>query len=318
MGSLVHYSTDRTEAWHRPIKNAYNRSNRGPQAAEQILHDIDWDLAWGMWVHGLSEREKGRQELEVEVLQIGDTGEETAGKTVVLKTVKMKGSRLNGARAVEKVEKTLDLPGLAEETLYFLDWIQNGRQTTRKWKTNAVDGLDSIVITTYNSISLTYPMVHDPYKAIEEQAYSVSHYRYFQDVRWTKPRHDTVLIRWVTASEDRGEMGNRRVAQLLLLFKLQTDFRLDPYQLAFVQWLERTDHTRTQADPACGMYKLKKTKKFQVIEVETIERAVHLILAYGDTLSTVMAYGESSPALESYEFFWLNNQADEHVFNTIW
>ena len=45
MGSLVHYSTDRTEAWHRPIKNAYNRSNQGPQAAKQILRDIDWDLA---------------------------------------------------------------------------------------------------------------------------------------------------------------------------------------------------------------------------------------------------------------------------------
>ena len=136
------------------------------------------------------------------MLQIRDTGEETAGKTVVLKTVKMKGSQLNGARAVEKVEKTLDLPGFVEETLYFLDWIQNGRQTTHKRKVNAVDGLDSIVITTHNSISLTYPTVHNSCKAIEEQAYCVSHYRYFQDVRWTKPRHDTVLIRWVTASED--------------------------------------------------------------------------------------------------------------------
>ena len=271
-----------------------------------------------MWVNGLSEREKGRQEREIEGLQIRDTGEETAGKTVVLKTVKMKGSQLNGARAVEKVEKTLDLPGLADETLYFLDWIQNGWWTTRKRKASAVDRLDSIVVTTHNSISLTYPTVHDPCKAIEEQAYSVPNYRYFQDARWTKLRHDTVLIRWVTASEDRGEMGNRRVAQLLLLFKLQTDFRLDPYHLAFVQWFERTDRTRMQADPACGMYKLKKTKKFQVIEVEMIERAVHLIPTYGDILSTVMVDDESSLALESYEFFWLNNQADEHMFNTIW
>jgi hypothetical protein len=38
-GSLSFCSTNRTEAWHKQIKEAYRRSNKGPQALEFVLRD---------------------------------------------------------------------------------------------------------------------------------------------------------------------------------------------------------------------------------------------------------------------------------------
>ena len=52
-GVLPFCSTDRTEAYHRPIKDSYRASNRGAQATEFILRDEARDFGWEIWYQGL-------------------------------------------------------------------------------------------------------------------------------------------------------------------------------------------------------------------------------------------------------------------------
>ena len=66
------------------------------------------------------------------------------------------------------------------------------------------------------------------------------------------------------------------------------------------------------------MYRLKKLPKYDVIEIETIEQSVHLIPKYGDAIDSSMADGQSAPALDVWDEFWLNNHSDPHTFNVIY
>jgi Plavaka transposase len=325
MGSLVHYSTDRTEAWHRPIKDAYRASNRGPQAVLQILTDLDRDFGREMYeLRLLAEIRKAGQDNEIENALEGIRGDDQIQndvemRSLVQKSVTMrKPQRLKGLRELGGIERDLSLVGLKGATETFLMWVQNQRRNIRKRRIEEPDDNSRrIEATTHKSVHVRYPTVHDPYDAIDEEIYSVDRYTYYQDEHWTKPRYDTVLIRYSNddGSEDGGHtMRNRRVGRVCLFFKLETPFRTTPYCLAFVQMFS----CGSAPDRSCGMYKVKKLEKYEVIEVETIERGVHLIPSFGASLSTDMADGGSPPALDLYETFWLNNQVDLHIFNTVW
>ena len=329
MGSLIHYSTDRTEAWHKPIKDAYNASNRGAQAAEQILRDLDWDLAWALWEQRLRQRVKGvdigmeNDVDEVENVSDSDTNDvdiasQNRGEAgnMVQKTVTMRGTRFAGIRQISWIAMELDLPCLVEETLLFLDWIRSGRTTARKRKLRDLSAEKSMNVTAHKYVNIQHPTVHDPRRAINATAWCVNKYQYFQDKSWTKPRHDTVLVRWGKDPNvnGHGEMRNRRVALVRVFFCLMSEYRDVPYQVALVQWFGCS----AEPDAACGMFKLKKKEEYAVIEIDTFERPVHLIPAFGKGLSTAMATCESTPALDIYDVFWLNNQSDLHIFNTIY
>jgi hypothetical protein len=112
--------------------------------------------------------------------------------------------------------------------------------------------------------------------------------------------------------EDR-VLYNKWVARLLLLFSLVTPSDGQNQELAFVQMFGIS----TEVDHDCGMYRVKKTTTFEVVEIATIEQGVHLIPMYQGTKNQ-MASSISAPALDMYSEFWLNNQVNLHKYNGIY
>ena len=84
------------------------------------------------------------------------------------------------------------------------------------------------------------------------------------------------------------------------------------YKLAYVQLFQVV----LQDEPS-GMYKVRKEARFDVIEIDTIERGVHLIPVFVG-FDTKMANGTTAPALDLYSDFWINNHVDLHMYNTIY
>ena len=145
---------------------------------------------------------------------------------------------------------------------------------------------------------------------IVEQVWCKPSYAYGQDNTWKKSRFDTVLVRYSKPNESNNQMDNRRVARLLLLFSIPDPDSETEIRLAHVQ-LFRT----VMVDEASGMFKVAKDR-FEVIEIDTIERGVHLIPCF-DGFNTPMATATSPPALDAFDTFWLNNQIDLHMYNSV-
>ena len=108
-------------------------------------------------------------------------------------------------------------------------------------------------------------------------------------------------------------MSNRRIACVLLIFSVRSYWSDELFKLAFVQLFS----TSPQADRWSGMFKVKKQNMFEVVEIDTIERGVHLIPCFTG-LDLKMANWRSNPALDVYTDFWLNNQINMHMYNTIY
>ena len=108
-------------------------------------------------------------------------------------------------------------------------------------------------------------------------------------------------------------MSNRRVARLLLLFSVECPVTGERLNLAYVQLFRVVG---ADADPLSGMFKVRKDQ-YQVIEIDTIERGAHLIPCFS-RFDTRMADGKSTPSLDVYTDFWLNNYIDIHMYNTIY
>ena len=108
-------------------------------------------------------------------------------------------------------------------------------------------------------------------------------------------------------------MSNRRIARVLLIFSAMSYWNEERFKLAFVQMFS----TSPQVDRWSGMFKVKKQDLFEVVEIDTIERGVHLIPCFTG-LDLKMANRRSDPALDVYTDFWLNNQIDMHMYNTIY
>ena len=122
-----------------------------------------------------------------------------------------------------------------------------------------------------------------------------------------------VLVRY-DAGEEIDEMSNRRVARLHLLFSIP-DTESDSgrkIDLAFVQLFR----TIRPPDPISGQYKVVKDR-FDVIDMDTIERGVHLIPCFKGFESS-MATANSAPALDVYREFFINNHVDIHIYNTVY
>jgi hypothetical protein len=85
-------------------------------------------------------------------------------------------------------------------------------------------------------------------------------------------------------------------------------------ELAYVQWYK----TAPRVEAVTQMFKVSLTTSFDVVDIDTLERGAHLIPAFGKAMNTPMADASSRPALDEYKDFWLNNQIDPHMYNTIY
>lgn len=123
--------------------------------------------------------------------------------------------------------------------------------------------------------------------------------------------------------DDMSIMHHRRVARVLYFFSVENDNMNDSlddthgtkiHQLTFVQMYEIVE---TIVDSLTGMYRVKKMQHFEIVEIDNIECEMHLIPYYKNT-QIWMANESSQPTLNEYEKFWVNNQIDMHIYNSIY
>jgi Plavaka transposase len=321
MGTLPLSSTDRTEPWHTPLKESWRLSNRGRQWEEQILKKEIRKHGFENWENGLlsdnpnaSADSDGEDTVEIEegLQMIRDLGSLTSGLGAPTRRTRgaqasLGGQRLwGGIRNVRVVEDQLALPGLEAATRSAIVGILRDRGI----QPEAVD-IAEINIERYTRLRIQYPAVHSLDITIAECQYATDKYRYWGDKDCEKPRFDTVLIRYTSYVGD-NEMSNRRIARLRLLFAV-TWGENQRSEFAFVQLFENIG-----IDEISGMFRVKKTPRHMVVELAVIERGAHLIPDFGSERGTSMATGDSPPALDTYERFWINNQVDLHMYNTIY
>ena len=164
-------------------------------------------------------------------------------------------------------------------------------------------------------------------------------------------RHDTVLIHCPDRQTRRqpDAMSQRKVAQLLLLFQCRFGQIAEP--LAFISWFE----TKGPANMGSGLYPVARTTKFDVINVDLIERGVHLIPKFGNEIGRALQVKRdldrqkardrleyectgtdavesrsnlklarsivrqrNLSALSVYTEFWLNTWGDAHIYKIVY
>ena len=316
-GVLPFCSTDRTEPLHKLHKVDFKKSNKGPQFSTFLLKNERRASAFARYETGLF-AEDIFEECGVECQDDDDVTGEDQGEAEIdedlSKVVRLTSKgRWQGERNLEQVEKQLKLENLVSETKKFLEFLATARVSR-----TVPDWLDGGVITAvgYSMLSVRYATVHDHTKHIRETLRSTETYGYGKNADWKKPRYDTVLIRY-DQTEGNHTMSNRKVAHLRLLFSIEVrvpgedDFR--KLDLAYVQLFSVVGNG---ADPLSGMFKVRKDR-YTVIDIATIERGVHLVPCFS-SLETQMADAKSSPSLDVYTDFWLNNYVDVDMYNTVY
>src|SRR6266496_30279 len=106
MGVLPYCSTDRTEAWHKPLKASYRTSNKGPQAPEFILRD------------------EAQDDLDERIFGMEEEVPERITKSVRLTASK----RWTSLREVALMAQELGLKDLVTECERYLRWVRLGRR----------------------------------------------------------------------------------------------------------------------------------------------------------------------------------------------
>ena len=317
-GPLPLSSTDRGETWHKPLKQSFRSSNKGPQAMEFVLRDQDRQLAWKMWEKTLppSERtpnidDEWEEDEEEHLMNRASTPLCQEMEPSISVSVSG-GRRWEKVRELGVVQEDLELERLVELTMTTIRHIQERGQFAVRVRRADVEERGAIFIKGHLGLTVKYPEVHDRKTMITEHILVTSSHAYGQDKAWTKPRFDTVLVRYDSQEGD-DQMANRRVARILLLFSIQDlESAENRLSLAYVQLFR----TVRPADKASGMFKVVKDR-FEVIPIDTIERGVHLVPHFNG-FGTKGATSKSEPGLEVYKEFWINNYVDMHMYNTIY
>ena len=106
-------------------------------------------------------------------------------------------------------------------------------------------------------------------------------------------------------------------------------------QLAYVSWFETK---RAPTVNGCGLYFVSQTTKCSVINIQDIERCVHLILKFGSEIRVTVkvkreldetilrqkgalrngAEHQGEAAMDAMKEFWLNSWIDSHLYKTIY
>jgi hypothetical protein len=75
-----------------------------------------------------------------------------------------------------------------------------------------------------------------------------------------------------------------------------------------------------EPDAHTGMYSVRATQRFEVIQINQIEQSVHVLPKFGKTLETpAVQVGLRGPEVfEHYKEFYLNLYIDEHNYNSIY
>jgi Plavaka transposase len=346
-GVLPFCSTDRSETWHKPLKASWRASNKGPQGIEFILNDEGRKLAWAMWedhmlkdlVHVVDYKEANPDEDEESNDVVSEEGSrEGDGTTKMMDSERLEirnalrdnhslvkvvggrtakftrdGERWKGEAEAKSVQIAFEhLKELNREVARFIQWSRQGRCNGHKRK-NPHENEENYYLQSHVSVHIEYPSVHDEHKIISETIRCQDNWAYGQDQRWKKSRYDTVLLDYRPPVENACAMDHRRIARVLLFFSMKDGEKT--YDLAYVHMFRQLGK---EPDSITGMYRIKRGDQYEVVEIDMIERGVHLIPCFKKEYKMPMANGSSKPALEIYDEFWVNNQVDMHIYNTIY
>jgi Plavaka transposase len=349
-GPLPLCSTDRTEPLHKVHKDDYKKSNKTATYENFLLDNESRKLgmAWFdstlppslvKFPEGLGNT-KGKPGDDSDDNDIDDTDDTAAvngdddiddlddtvvtvdGDTAAVSElsarpstkIRLGGKRWTDARDLEYVEGRWKLPGLAIETKKRLRWIRSGISDRVPLDDRELD--ETIEIEGYTLARMQYPAVHDSTEIITEIVRSTEKHEYGKNKSNTASRYDTVLIRWREQQDGDHSMSNRKIGRVLLLFSTWWEKMRKEIHLAYVELFKLATNGW---DPKTQTFKVRKTGDCEVIEVESIERGVHLVPCFKG-FETQMAAGtrEFVSSLDEYKDFWINNWIDRHMYNTIY
>lgn len=129
------------------------------------------------------------------------------------------------------------------------------------------------------------------------------------------PRYDCVLVE--TDSSQSGMRG-LHVARIRLFFSFSLNNK--EYSCALIHWFEKTD---LNPDPLTGMWIVEAdfrggTPFLEVIHVDSILRAAHLIGVYGDKYVPNPKDLNFSQSLDHFKKFFVNKYIDHHAHEIIY
>jgi hypothetical protein len=350
-GALPHYSTDRTEIWHKPLHSAWKRSNkRGDDATRFILNEQNTLAAFQSMIFKFEsgddlDNPSGGDDDSLygdSDSSVGDAGDNS---TIVDDQTHVFWPR-TAVTPRSFTASQVRYPSFKEELIKFLR------------KNDAVVNLDDDPrVALVNSIRISYPswseteVIGDgnrrrcPEIALPEGRSRISRRLNANNLKYG--RHDPVLLKSVEKRPPRHRahsMTDRKVARLLVLFKCQSRYG-NALQLAFVNIFAISGYP--QDDHCHGLFLLKRTSRFQVIPVTTIEREVHLIPRFGNEIGAALrinkklerklsdnralaekcgknigvneglSLNKSDLIMDHYEQFWLNSWLDPHIYKNI-
>ncbi|KAH9046384.1 hypothetical protein EDB83DRAFT_2637518, partial [Lactarius deliciosus] len=126
------------------------------------------------------------------------------------------------------------------------------------------------------------------------------------------PRRDTVFV---VVDDSQVGMEGMEIGRVLLFFSFE--YRRKNFSCALINWFVHTDGR----DPDTGMWVVKQEldrrgqPTLEVIHVDSIARAAHLLPIYGD--SRVPENFHYHCALDSYRTFFVNHYVDHHAHEFI-
>ncbi len=129
------------------------------------------------------------------------------------------------------------------------------------------------------------------------------------------PRRDTVLV--VTDANKPGLQGID-IARVHLLFSFK--YRCKTFPCAVVQWFSKVDDA---ADPVTGFWRVapdydeSQKPLFQVIHIDSIYRAAHLVPDFGDSFIPNKLMRTPRRSLDAFREFFVNPFVDHHAYDAL-
>jgi Plavaka transposase len=347
-GPLPAYSTDRTEPLHKQLKELYRKTNKNTQTKDlQILkgesricafkirkYEIETALRnpMDLWDEDTDESDESDEEENDDAEGGNNKGHDTSSERGVPSVQQHHVHRMatkqrpGFPRSLESASELLDLPDLVSAMRTFIA-ISEAAAGGNGVKGLAA-GIERMSISVYNSAVVSFPA-----KAVWGAEISGS---FAND--WTPKvqrdritagpsgglRRDCVIVDVQdrpSRSSRRNAMAGRQVARVHILLKLLPPRGQKPIPnfeagLAYIQWFS----TMGEPDAHTGMYSVRATQRFEVIQIDRIEQSVHVLPKFGKTLETpAVQVGLRGPEVfEHYKEFYLNPYIDEHNYNSIY
>lgn len=335
-GSLPSYSTDRTEIWHKPLKRAYQRSNKKEDDAMRfILRDHATLSAFQNMIYEFNAADKKDEDDGEESggrMQNGDGGDDCDGE---------------GETRPDSFDDSSSIRSSAYDTATIFTWPKTPRFPNRRASDSERDlplgGFQDSLrrflreqvtpyddpdprVKEFNSIRMSYPSFpeHEITASVEPvpsaSGGKVSANPLSADTRRncrinanTFSRHETVVVKTEPPTTPRTIHGMtfRRVVQILLLFKCQAG--AEEHELAYVS---RFETTRIASATASGMYLVKRTKKCSVIRVTDIELPVHLMPKFGSVIGDAAKAKRAMDEAKEKDRMW--RQSNNYCGSKTW